>query len=211
MEMRVGLLGAGGQSAEAEDYLPSGTLLFRAVNLPSTSGSREPAKGVVDILTDDPSFTNTPVTAAVGAPGLRRRMVEQWGGRKYHTIFAQLSSVARTATVGSGSIISPGAVITAGAVLGEHVIVNVGASVSHSSIVGDFVTISPGVRIAGDCEVGDGVFLGIGAVVSHGVRVCAGATIGAGATVLHDIGDPGVYFGTPARLVRPTSEWLSRL
>lgn len=205
MEHSVGLLGAGGQASEVEDYLHIGAVLFRAVNLPA--GEAAP-NGVIDILTTDAAFTGVPVTAAVGAPGLRRHLVRQWGGERFHSVLAPGSVVARSAVVGAGAIVAPGAVVTAGAMIGDHALVNVSASVSHSSAVGAYATLSPGVRVAGDCFVGDGVFLGIGAVLSHGIRVCDGAVVGAGALVLEDISEPGVYVGSPARFVRSIGEWL---
>lgn len=208
MTNEIGFLGAGEQASEAEEFLFDRSVVFRAVNLPAAQG---PGSRLIDITTTDPRYTTLPVTAAVGAPGLRVRLIEQWNGNDFHTIVALGASVSRSATIGEGSIIGPGAVITAGARLGRHVLVNVGASISHASVLGDFVTVSPGARIAGNCTIGDGVFVGIGAVVSNGVAIAAGTVVGAGAVVVDDIGTAGVYVGVPARRLRDTNEWLQKL
>lgn len=201
---RLGLLGGGGQALEAAEFDSSVDIAFRAVSAPSD--------GFIDIRTDDPALTGTPVVAAVGAPGLRRVLVQQWGStREFGSIISPFSWISPSASIGVGAIVAPGVVVTAGAAIGEHVILNVGSSISHTSSVGDFVTVSPGARVAGDCVIGDGVFLGIGAVVSHGVTVAPGSVIGAGSTVVSNIDRCGVWVGSPARLVRATDEWLMAL
>jgi sugar O-acyltransferase (sialic acid O-acetyltransferase NeuD family) len=203
----IGLLGGGSQADETAEFDPSSQVVFRAVSADRVGET----EGSIDIATDDAGLLATPVVVAVGAPGLKRRLVEAWGGSSYATVVSPAASVSPTAVIGEGSTVAPGAVVTANAQLGRHVMLNVGASVSHASVVGDFTTISPGARIAGDCVIGDGVFVGIGAIVSHGVSIVAGTVLGAGAVVVDDIDVAGVYVGVPARRVRVLDEWLERL
>ena len=166
---------------------------------------------LVDISTADPALLATPVIAAVGAPGLRRMLIEQWSGSSYHTVLAESAVVSPTATVGEGTVVAPGAVIATRAVLGRHVLINVLSSVNHDTVVEDFATISPGAHIGGRCTIGAGTFIGIGASVSHGVSIASGSVIGAGAVVLQSISEPGVYAGVPARRIRDQEEWLRDL
>lgn len=51
-------------------------------------------------------------------------------------------------------------------------------------------------------QVGNRVSIGSNATVLA-VRICDDVVIGAGAVVTHDIDQPGVYAGNPARLLRP--------
>lgn len=198
------MLGAGSQADEAEEFAPAGSVIFRAVSREFMASIPGP---VIDIATADPQFTELPVVAAVGAPGLRRMLVAQWRGRTYRSIIAT-TDVSPTVSIGAGSIIAPGAVLTAGVRVGSHVIVNVGATISHRTRIGDFATVSPGVNIAGDCTIEAGAFLGIGSTIVHGVTVATGSVIGAGAVVVADILEPGVYVGVPARQLRITTDWL---
>jgi len=204
MPESFGLLGAGAQAEEVEEFAHPDRVEFRAVDADFVDHS----VGGVDIRTADRSLLDVPVTAAVGAPGLRRSLVQAWTGSRYHRVVARQAWIATDARLGEGVMVAPLAAVSAGVVLGDHVLVNIGATVSHHSTIGAFATLSPGAHVAGRCTIGEGVFVGIGASVSHDVHIAAGAVIGAGAVVVDDIDAPGLFVGVPARLVRPVEEWL---
>lgn len=103
---------------------------------------------------------------------------------------------------GEGSMILAGAVVTSDARIGAGVIVNSGAIVEHDSEVGDFCHVAPGAVLSGGSLLGQGVFVGTGARVIRQARIAPGCIIGSGATVIHDIAEPGIYAGTPARLIK---------
>lgn len=208
MAFSFGLLGAGSQAREIEEYL-GGSAAFRAIHSASTPTGSGPI--VIDVRTREAHLLEVPVVGAVGAPGLRRKLVDSWSGTKFVTVISEAAWVSPTASVGIGATVAPAAVITAGATIGDHSLINVSASISHGSSVGAYVTVSPGARIAGDCNIGAGVFVGIGASISHGVRVSSGSVIGAGTVVVSDLIEPGVYVGNPARFVRPADSWLMKL
>lgn len=201
-----GLLGAGAQAREIETFAHPDRVAFRAVDAKFAG-----AEGTIDIGTHDEEFLRTPVAAAVGAPGLRRSLVERWGGATYRRVTASGSWIAESAVLGEGVMVAPMAAVSAAAVLGDHVLVNIAATVSHDTRVGAYATLSPGVHVAGHCRIGAGVFLGIGASVVDGVSIADGCVVGAGSTVISDIEESGVYVGVPARLVRTTKEWLDAL
>ncbi len=96
----------------------------------------------------------------------------------------------------------PNCAISHGAEIGDNVLINYNCSVSHGCRIGDHTNICPGVNIAGDVSVGSSVFLGLGTKIIEKVRVCDRAYVGANSTVVSDIERPGVYVGTPCRLLR---------
>ncbi|MCU1441450.1 MAG: hypothetical protein JWP85_2447 [Rhodoglobus sp.] len=200
-----GLLGAGGQSDETAEYALPDLPAFRAVSPEFLDAGRT---DLIDITTDDLALRSVPVVAAIGAPGLKRDLVGAWGGTAYRTVISSAAWVSPSATIGAGCILAPHAAVSTRATLGNHVLINIGASVSHDAVIGDFVTVSPGSRIGGRARIGDGVFIGIGATVSSAVAIASGTVIGAGAVVVHDIAEPGVYIGVPARRLRVQEDWL---
>lgn len=203
---RIGLLGAGGQARELRAQLPPGTAVFHAVE------ERFLEPGAVDIAQPSEADRRTPVIAAVGAPGLRQRLVSIWPGREFVSVVAASAYVADDVVLGAGSWLAPTSAVSVGVTLGEHCQVNLGTTISHDCRLGDHVTLAPGARLAGRVEVGSGVFVGIGAVVSTRVRLAPGVVVGAGAVVLADIPiENSVVVGAPARVVRRRDRWLDEL
>ncbi|MCM1337906.1 MAG: NeuD/PglB/VioB family sugar acetyltransferase [Candidatus Amulumruptor caecigallinarius] len=135
----------------------------------------------------------------------RRRVhefVEEAGGR-LATVVASTAWVSPYATVGRGTVVLHHATVCAGATLGESVIINTAASVDHDATVGAYSHISTGARINGGASVGELCMVGSNAVVLQGISIAPRTVIGAGAVVTHSITEPGIYAGTPARLIHP--------
>lgn len=203
---KIGILGKGGQADEAESYLKDSEVEFNAISSEyfDSSNARQ-----VDILQPSEYQEALPVVAAIGAPAIRRKMVEEWKGERFKTIVAELSYIDKTVTIGEGGIIAPRAVITTNVEIGSHAIINVAASISHNSKLGDFVTVSPGAHIGGNVEIGNGAFIGIGAIITNNVIIAEGCVVGAGAVVINSIETPNsVVVGTPAKTIRINEDWL---
>ena len=107
--------------------------------------------------------------------------------------------VAKSATIGAGTVVLPGAIINPDAVLGRNVIVNSCAVVEHDARIADHAHVCPGAILCGTVQVGEGAFIGAGAVVIQGVRIGAWAVVGAGSVVLRDVPDGIRVAGAPAR------------
>lgn len=206
---KVGLIGAGGQAREVEQYLreygvhPS----FYAVDKEYVAGDKR-----IDILSPNEFEEMTPVISAIGSPEVRRKMVESWKGEEFYSVVSKDAYIGEGVRLGSGVIVAPRAVLTTDIEVGDHVLINVAATVSHDVKLGNYVTIGPGAHIGGSVELGDGVFVGIGANVSNGIKVAEGSVIGAGAVVISDIMEPNsVVVGVPAKLIRINEGWLSEV
>lgn len=206
---RIGLIGNGGQADEAESYLKNASVEFRALS--SEYVDNENPRHV-NVLTPDEYQRVMPVVAAIGAPEVRKKMVENWPGEHFATIQSEVAYVDETVRIGEGSIIAPRSVITTNVEIGKHVIINVSATISHNSIIGDYVTISPGVHIAGNVEIHEGAFIGIGAVISNNIRIARGVVVGAGSVVIEDVlTENSVVAGVPAKLIKVNEGWLSNV
>jgi sugar O-acyltransferase (sialic acid O-acetyltransferase NeuD family) len=84
--------------------------------------------------------------------------------------------------------------------VGFGTIINTGAIVSHNCKLGDYVNLSPGATLAGGVMVEDGALIGMRATVNLFVHVGRRARIGNGATVKGDVPDGGVV---PAGTIWP--------
>jgi len=84
--------------------------------------------------------------------------------------------------------------------VGFGTIINTGAIVSHNCKLGDYVNLSPGATLAGGVMVEDGALIGMRATVNLYVHIGRRARIGNGATIKADVPDGGVV---PAGTIWP--------
>jgi sugar O-acyltransferase (sialic acid O-acetyltransferase NeuD family) len=199
----IGILGAGRQAIETAGYCREVGLqpVFYVEEIPP-SESRDAAHYAAPILSfheveDD--LLKTPVVSAVGAPAVRRRLVDRWHGAEFMQIVSPHAWIATDAVIGIGTTIAPMAALNRLVHVGAHVLVNVGAILSHDVTVEDFVTISPGCAVGGCVSIGSGTFLGIGATIRDRVAIGRGCVVAAGAVVVRDVPDGDVVRGVPAQ------------
>jgi sugar O-acyltransferase (sialic acid O-acetyltransferase NeuD family) len=101
-----------------------------------------------------------------------------------------------------GAIVMDGAIINSGATIGRGAIVNTHSTIEHDVVLEDWVHVAPGATVCGGVTVGRYSMIGAGATVIEGLAIAEHCLVGAGATVVHDISEPGVYAGSPARRIR---------
>ena len=212
---RVVILGAGGFARETADIYEALIALGEEIDLLGYVVERGYAKpgAVVNgrpILGDETILGKLPpdtlAVAAVGDPGLRRRLVAyaEAAGLRFDVAVHPSATLTPRATIGSGSVVTAGVRVTNNIAIGRHVHLNLNCTVGHDSLIGDFVTVSPGAHISGNVVLGSGVTLGTGAVVLPGVHIGDGSTVGAGAVVTRGVGENQTVVGVPARaLSRP--------
>ncbi|MEQ1728003.1 MAG: acetyltransferase [Vicinamibacterales bacterium] len=210
--VRVVIVGAGGQGQVVADILhaagPAGGL--RAIGFVDDAPERVgasvlglPVHGGIDVLATLP---HDAVVVAIGDNAVRARIslsLESLGERLV-SVRHPFSSVAASAQIGVGCMISAGAVITPSVRLGRGVLVNTNASIDHDTLVEDFAHVACGAVVGGSAFIGARSLVGIGAAVMSGRRVGADAVVGAGALVHRDLPDGVVAFGVPAR---PRAGW----
>ena len=121
------------------------------------------------------------------------------------TIVHPRASVAASARVGPGCLITAQCVVGPMAELGEGAMVNHGAVVDHDCRIGAWAHIAPGVKLGGAVQVGETALVGAGSTVLRNLRVGTGATLGAGAVLLQDLPDGEAWAGVPARPLRGAS------
>jgi sugar O-acyltransferase (sialic acid O-acetyltransferase NeuD family) len=143
----------------------------------------------------------------IGQVGTGKTRDEFWTGLKplsleFPLIVSPTAVVNEGVTIGEAGVVMDGAVINSGAAVGRGVIVNTNSTIEHDVVIGDWVHIAPGATLSGGTTVGRYSMVGAGATVIEGINIAEGCMIGAGATVVHDLTEPGVYVGCPARLVR---------
>jgi sugar O-acyltransferase (sialic acid O-acetyltransferase NeuD family) len=124
---------------------------------------------------------------------------------RYATVVHPTAVVPGSCTIGPGSVLLAGVVLTASVVVGRHVVVMPGAVLTHDDVVEDCATLCARVALAGGVHVGAAAYLGAGCLVREHLTVGERAVLGLGAVVLQDVPAGEVWAGVPARQLRGTA------
>jgi sugar O-acyltransferase (sialic acid O-acetyltransferase NeuD family) len=186
-----------------------------------------PGIRVVGLLDDDPArhgafVHGIPVLGSIasaaerpeslvvcaGAGRSRRSIVARLaelgvGPERYATVVDESVRIPRGSTVGEGSIVLRGVVLTVDVTIGRHVVLMPGGVLTHDDLVHDFATLAAGVVLGGGVVVGSGAYLGMASSVRQGLAIGEDATLGMGAALLTDLPAGEVWAGVPARGLRP--------
>ncbi|WCK56176.1 acetyltransferase [Aneurinibacillus sp. Ricciae_BoGa-3] len=141
------------------------------------------------------------VCAGVGEPSLKKRLVAKTieaGFKLSNALVHPSVYVSKRNSVGIGSVICAGSILTVNIEIGNFVIINRGSNISHENIIGDFVTIGPGVNIAGNVTIEEGAKIGIGSSIREKIKIGPWSVIGGGAFVKEDVPPKTLYAGVPA-------------
>lgn len=137
---------------------------------------------------------------AIGNAQVRKKIVQGLADNvNFATVIDPSVIMDDSVSIGQGTIICAGSIITVDVKIGNHVIVNLDSTIGHDDVIDDYVTLYPSVNVSGMCHLGECVEMGTDSQIIQGLNVCRDGIVGAGAVVVRDIIDPGTYVGVPAK------------
>lgn len=144
---------------------------------------------------------------AVGQVGLGEKRFKLWAELQLPSLYFPFivsphAIFNEGVSGGEGALVMDGAVINSGTSIGRGTIVNTNSTIEHDVALEDWVHVAPGATISGGVKVGRFSMIGTGATVIEGVKIVTGCMVGAGAVVVHDLTEPGLYVGSPARRIK---------
>ena len=161
--------------------------------------------GGMDLLETLP--LDTYVVIAIANYNLKKKIVNKINNKfKFATIIDPKVYIHDYMTIGEGTIIYEGAIITANIQVGNHVIISPKCGVGHDSIIKDYVSLLWNVNISGNDVIEEGVMMGSGSTIIQGKKIGKGSIIGAGAVVIDDIDSFTTAVGVPAKVVKERYE-----
>ena len=123
-------------------------------------------------------------------------------GLKPKTLISKDSYVHQTAKIGHGSIIYPGVKIMANVKIGTNCIILPNTVINHDTKVGDFCIINSLCVINGSVNIGCNSYVGSSTSIKEKIQITSNVTIGMGSNILKSLDIEGIYFGSPAMLIR---------
>lgn len=139
------------------------------------------------------------VLIAIGDPARKAAAAERFsrlGG------FVAGNATVGACTLGEGTLILPGVVVSTNVTMGRACAVNLNSTIGHDASFGDYCQLSPHVDICGFVKVGARCFFGGGATVIPHVQIGDDCVIGAGAVVIKDVPSGATVVGNPARRIK---------
>ena len=161
--------------------------------------------GGMDLLETLP--LDTYVVIAIANYNLKKKIVNKINNKfKFATIIDPKVYIHDYMTIGEGTIIYEGAIITANIQVGNHVIISPKCGIGHDSIIKDYVSLLWNVNVSGNDVIEEGVMMGSGSTIIQGKKIGKGSIIGAGAVVIDDIDSFTTAVGVPAKVVKERHE-----
>lgn len=146
------------------------------------------------------------IVIAIGSPEHRDAIAARLGSERAATLVHPRASIGSCSTIGAGTVICAGALVSTNVRIGRHGHLNPGAIVGHDSVLADAVSVNPGAVVSGDVRIDEGVLIGAGSVVLQGLHIGEGVVVGAAACVTKDAPPRVTLVGVPARIHRKTGE-----
>lgn len=159
-------------------------------------------KNILPLSSFDPEIYE--VVVAVGDSHQRERIVKSLpkNTRFFTHIHPSVEFIGENISIGRGSVICAGSIISCNTSLGEFSMINFNCTLGHDSKIGDYFTAAPGVNISGNVSIGDKVYCGTQAAIKQGITIANEVVIGMSSALIRDVLEEGVtVFGNPARVI----------
>lgn len=171
---------------------------------PGKAGTTIDGLPVLGDLESVPKYRDARFVVCAGKGKARRAIVGRLAGLgvkpdRYATVIDPSVHVPMSCSVGAGSILLSGTVLTADVEVGAHVVCMPNVVLTHDDVLSDFATLAAGVALGGTVHVGEGAYIGMNALVREQRTIGAEATLGMGSVLLADQPAGTIWAGVPAR------------
>lgn len=151
---------------------------------------------------------NTSVIVAISSYKAKKNIVQELEGKfSFATLIHPRVLLHDFMTVGFGTIIYEGAILSIDIEIGNHVLISPKCGIGHNSVIKDYASLLWNVNISGSDTLEEGTFVGSGATLVQEISIGREALIGAGAVVLKDVPANATAVGVPARIIKKEDKY----
>ena len=142
------------------------------------------------------------VIIAIGAGEIRKKIVEKIRKHEYPILIHPSVIISKFVTIGKGSIICAGSIVTTNIEIGNHVVISLDSTISHDVILKSYTTILPSSNISGNVIIDEETTIGTGSAIIQGITIGKKCMVGAGSVVTKGILDYSTAVGVPAKVIK---------
>ena len=161
-----------------------------------------PVLGTIDEWSQ---FPEAHFVIAVGPPRTKKAIHDRMaasGTPRWATLIHRSVQMSQYVTVGEGSVICAGCVLTTQIEIRRHVIINLSCTCGHDTVFGDFVTLAPMIAASSRVTMEEGAEIGMFSTLLPGLTLGRGSMVGMGSVVVKDVPANELWLGSPAKVRR---------
>ncbi len=173
-----------------------------AVNL-EASYNGLPYLGTIDDLNQVEA--ETAVALGIGDPKIKAKIIARLtnSNLNFPTLIHPKAIVsADDVTIGEGTLICAGCILTCNIQIGDFVTLNLCCTIGHDTVINDFASFMPSVNISGEVVIGKQVYVGTGAKIINQLEIGQNTIVGAGAVVSKSLPENCTAVGIPAKPIK---------
>lgn len=162
-----------------------------------------PFLGTIDDLNQNVECTA--VALGIGDPSIKEKIIKRLDNKNLYfpTLIHPTVQISEDdITVGQGTIICGGNILTCNIKIGSFVTLNLCCTVGHDTIIKDFASFMPSVNISGEVLIEEKVYVGTGAKIINQLQIGKGTIVGAGAVVSKTLPAYCTAVGIPAKPIK---------
>lgn len=145
------------------------------------------------------------VIIAIASPEIKKKIVNALKKSNFNfpiLIHPNVLIGSESVSIGKGTIICAGCIITCNIKIDEFVILNLCCTVGHDTIIKSFSSFMPSVNISGEVLINENVYVGTGAKIINQLEIGANTIVGAGAVVSKSLPENCTAVGIPAKPIK---------
>jgi sugar O-acyltransferase (sialic acid O-acetyltransferase NeuD family) len=202
---RLYIVGAGGFGRELEGWLERVPIEARGWKIagyldddPKVLNGIPSGYGVVGSAFTHRFHDNDLVVLAIANPSLKERIYTSLKNAvEFMTFVSPDAIVGKYNSIGMGTVICPGCILTTNITLGECLTVNLGTQIGHDSKIGAYSSLMANVDIGGGCKIGERVYFGTNSTFVPRKFMTNDVKISAGTCVTRSVSRASTLYGNP--------------
>ncbi len=211
---KITIIGAGGHAVSVCNVATSAGFEVQCFVDDNKPGERLLGYEIVS-LQDMPLEQGMHYAIGIGANYIREKVLAELTGHvsveQYPALVHESAVICMASQVGHGSVIMPQSVVGPSSRVGRFCILNTASAIDHDCVMDDFASLGPAAVCGGQVHIKERSAVCIAASIKHGTHIGQDVVVGANAYVNADLNDMAVYYGTPAKRVRPRGKFDSYL